>query len=239
MSMSGSPPATNGNRHHVLIVDDDRRMRRLLDVILEHAGYRVSLAADGTEALARVPRDTPDLVVLDVRMPVMDGLTCLQHLRAVSAVLVIILTASNDESEKARSLDLGAVDFFLKPFTPVEVLARVQAAVHGRLAPHRPLPAAFTIGAVTIDLPRQAVRRGRDIRLTPIECTILGELVRHRGHVVPHADLLTHVWGVESSERLDYLWMFVQHLRRIIEPNPLQPRYLLGGPGSGFTFAAD
>jgi DNA-binding response OmpR family regulator len=224
---------------HVLVVDDDHRMRRLLQVCLEQAGYRVSTVVDGVAALAHVAASPPDLILLDVMMPQMDGFTCLTHLRAFSAVPVVVLTAKGEEHDKARGLDLGADDFFTKPFNPAELLARVRAVLHCRQQPAGAASEVITIGDLTIDLARQVVRRDHDIQLTPTECRLLHELVSGRGRILPYRDLLARIWGDDYGDQLDYLLSFVRYLRTKIEPDPARPRYLLDWPGVGYVFATE
>jgi len=228
----------NDERRSVLIVDDDHRMRRLLRLNLESTGYRVVAAEDGAAALEAAEIDPPDLVLLDVMMPGMDGFSCLQRLREFSQVPVILLTAKGEEADKVHGLDLGADDYLTKPFGPAELLARVRAAL--RRQPGATPPATLVVGDLTINLARRRViRHGEEIRLTPTECRLLYELASNPGRVMLHTDLLARVWGAEYREEVDYLWTYVRYLRNKLEPDPSHPRYILSEPGVGYMLAAD
>jgi two-component system, OmpR family, KDP operon response regulator KdpE len=238
------PEAANGpliqrsdERRSVLIVDDDHRMRRLLKLNLEGAGYRTIVAEDGAAGLEIAELEPPDLVLLDVMMPGMDGFTCLQRLREFSQVPVILLTAKGEETDKVHGLDLGADDYLTKPFGPAELLARVRAALRRR--PGAMPPASLVVGDLEINLARRRViRDGEEIRLTPTEYKLLYELVSNAGKVLLHGDLLSRVWGQEYRDEVDYLWTYVRYLRNKLEPDPAHPRYILSEPGVGYTFVA-
>ena len=224
-------------RRSVLIVDDDHRMRRLLRLNLEGAGYRTIVADDGAAGLEIAELDHPDLVLLDVMMPGMDGFTCLERLREFSQVPVILLTAKGEEADKVHGLDLGADDYLTKPFGPAELLARVRAAL--RRQPGATPPASLVVGDLEINLARRRViRDGEEIRLTPTEYKLLYELVSNAGKVLLHGDLLSRVWGQEYRDEVDYLWTYVRYLRNKLEPDPAHPRYILSEPGVGYTFVS-
>jgi two-component system, OmpR family, KDP operon response regulator KdpE len=240
------PPPEAGNepliqrsdeRRRVLIIDDDHRMRRLLRLNLEGAGYRTIVAEDGAAGLEIAELEPPDLVLLDVMMPGMDGFACLQRLREFSQVPVILLTAKGEEADKVHGLDLGADDYLTKPFGPAELLARVRAAL--RRQPGAMPPASLVVGDLEINLARRRViRDGEEIRLTPTEYKLLYELVSNAGKVLLHGDLLSRVWGQEYRDEVDYLWTYVRYLRNKLEPDPAHPRYILSEPGVGYTFVA-
>jgi two-component system KDP operon response regulator KdpE len=222
----------------VLVLDDDPRMLRLLRLNLERDGYRVSTESDATSALDKVAIATPDLILLDVMMPVLDGFTFLAQLREFSAVPVIMLTAKGEERDKVHGLDLGADDYLTKPFGPAEMLARVRAVLRRRAQPSQETSAVLTFGDLSIDLMRRrVVRAGNDIRLTPTEYKLLRELATNRGRVLLHGDLLARVWGPEYRDEVDYLWTYVRYLRNKIEPDPARPRYILSEPGVGYVLA--
>jgi two-component system KDP operon response regulator KdpE len=226
-------------RHTILVVDDDHRMRRLLKVNLEGAGYRVVALNNGAAALEQVELDPPDLMLLDVMMPEMDGFTCLQRLREFSDVPVILLTAKAEEMDKVHGLDLGADDYLTKPFGPSEMLARVRAALRRR-QPGAAAPTTLVIGNLTLNLARRRiVQDGEEIRLTPTEYKLLYELASNAGRVLLHGDLLTRVWGPEYRDEVDYLWTYVRYLRNKLEPDPAHPRYILSEPGVGYMLAID
>jgi two-component system KDP operon response regulator KdpE len=231
--------ARRGEGHAILVVDDDPRMLRLLRLNLERAGYRVATEGDGVAALDRVDLEQPDLILLDVMMPAMDGFTVLARLREFSAVPVILLTAKGEERDKVQGLDLGADDYLTKPFGPAELLARVRAVLRRKAQPAEVTPSILAIGDLTIDLARRrVVRQGEEIRLTPTEYKLLRELATNRGKVLLHGELLARVWGPEYRDEVDYLWTYVRYLRQKIEPDPAHPRYLLSEPGVGYVFVS-
>jgi DNA-binding response OmpR family regulator len=226
-------------RATVLVVDDDQRMRRLLRLNLEKAGYRVSTAEDGPSGLEQAELEPPDLIMLDVMMPEMDGFTFLRRLREFSSVPIIMLSAKGEEQDKVQGLDLGADDYLTKPFAPAEMLARVRAALR-RGQPGDQPARDIQVGDLTINLARRRVIRGeREIRLTPTEYKLLYELATHAGRVLIHSDLLARVWGPEYRDEVDYLWTYVRYLRNKIEPDPANPRYILSEPGVGYMLAAE
>jgi DNA-binding response OmpR family regulator len=232
--------ARRGEGHAILVVDDDPRMLRLLRLNLERAGYRVATEGDGVAALDRVALERPDLILLDVMMPAMDGFTFLARLREFSAIPVILLTAKGEERDKVQGLDLGADDYLTKPFGPAELLARVRAVLRRRAQPGEATPSILSIGDLTIDLARRrVVRQGEQIHLTPTEYKLLRELATNRGKVLLHGELLARVWGPEYRDEVDYLWTYVRYLRQKIEPDPAHPRYLLSEPGVGYVLASD
>jgi two-component system, OmpR family, KDP operon response regulator KdpE len=232
--------AHRGEGHAILVVDDDPRMLRLLRLNLERAGYRVATEGDGVAALDRVALERPDLILLDVMMPAMDGFTFLARLREFSAVPVILLTAKGEERDKVQGLDLGADDYLTKPFGPAELLARVRAVLRRKAQTAEATPSILSIGDLTIDLARRrVVRQGDQIHLTPTEYKLLRGLATNRGKVLLHGELLARVWGPEYRDEVDYLWTYVRYLRQKIEPDPAHPRYLLSEPGVGYVLASD
>jgi len=238
--MNGSLTRRDDDRPAILVVDDDPRMQRLLRANLERAGYRVDTAAEGAAALDCVDLTPPDLILLDVMMPVMDGLTFLARLRAFSDLPVILLTAKGEERDKVQGLDLGADDYLTKPFGPAELLARARAVLRRRTQDGAHAPSALAVGDLTINLAqRRVLRQGQEIRLTPTEYKLLSELASNRGRVLLHGDLLSRVWGPEYRDQVDYLWTYVRYLRHKIEPDPAHPRYILSEPGVGYLLAAE
>jgi DNA-binding response OmpR family regulator len=228
------------DRGMILVVDDDHRMRRLLKLNLEGAGYRVETADDGAVALELAELDPPDLMLLDVMMPVMDGFTVLQRLREFSALSVILLTAKGEEQDKVRGLDLGADDYLTKPFGSAEMLARVRAVLRRQTQSVDQQPSTLIVGDLTINLARRRIsRNSQEIHLTPTEYKLLYELAMNRGRVLLHGELLSRIWGPEYRDQVDYLWTYVRYLRSKIEIDPAQPRYIMSQPGVGYVFAAD
>lgn len=220
----------------VLVIDDDVRMLRLIRLNLERVGYRVHTEQEPRAGLEAVEMSVPDLLILDVMMPAMDGFNLLDRVRAFSNVPVIMLTAKGEEQDKVRGLDLGADDYLTKPFGPRELLARVRAVLRRQETGKAP-PAAttITIGDVVIFPARRRVERdGQAIHLTPTEYKLLFELASNRDRVLLHEELLTRVWGLEYRDEVDYLWTYVRYLRSKIEPDPSSPRYILSQPGVGY-----
>jgi two-component system, OmpR family, KDP operon response regulator KdpE len=226
-------------RVSLLVTDDDHRMRRLLRLNLEQAGYRVTTAEDGSTAIDLVELDPPELILLDIMMPGIDGFTCLERLREFSNVPVILLTAKGEERDKVRGLDLGADDYLTKPFGPAEMLARVRAVLRRRHPSEEASP-ELVVGDLTINLlRRRVILHGHEIRLTPTEYKLLYELATNPGRVMLHSDLLSRVWGSEYRDEIDYLWTYVRYLRNKIEPDPGHPRYILSDPGVGYLLSAE
>jgi two-component system KDP operon response regulator KdpE len=222
----------------VLVVDDEPQIRRVMRMALTGQGYETIEARSGEEALERFRDQRPDLVLLDLNMPGMGGLETCRLLRSGSEVPVIILTVRNTEEEKVEALDAGADDYVTKPFGMSELLARIRAAL--RRAPLAPGggPRRVTSQDFDVDFEtRDVLVRGRPVRLTPKEFELLRYLVSQSGRPVPHRELLQAVWGPDYGDETEYLRVFITHLRKKIEPNPSQPRYLLTEPWVGYRFA--
>ena len=222
----------------ILVVDDEPDLRDAVRVYLEMHGYSVLLAADGQEALEKVRTTLPDLVVLDVMMPVMDGIAALQQLRTLSAVPVIMLTVKGDEDDKVRALRLGADDYVTKPFSQRELLARIESVLR-RAAQPAVLPQDTIVvdDDLTIDFARnRVIVRGQEEPLTATEHRLLYHLVTNAGRLMPSEILLARVWGPEYREEEHYVRLYVSYLRNKIEPDPAHPRYILTEKGLGYRF---
>jgi two-component system KDP operon response regulator KdpE len=222
----------------VLVVDDEPDLRDAVRVYLEMHGYSVLQAADGQEAVEKVRTTLPDLVVLDVMMPVMDGITALQQLRTLSAVPVIMLTVKGDEDDKVRALRLGADDYVTKPFSQRELLARIESVLR-RAAQPAILPQDTIVidDDLTIDFARnRVIVRGQEEPLTATEHRLLYHLVTNAGRLMPSEILLARVWGPEYREEEHYVRLYVSYLRNKIEPDPAHPRYILTEKGLGYRF---
>ena len=218
----------------ILIVDDEPAILRFLTPVLEASGYEVARAATGTEALRTIAHRPPDLVVLDLGLPDLDGKEVLTRLRAFSTVPVIILSARDRETEKIAALDLGADDFVNKPFGVGELMARIRTALRHRAVVQSD-PTILTIGAIKIDLPRHRVTRDdAPVHLTPREFELLAFLARHAGKVVTHRQLLAKVWGPAHEADTQYLRVYVGQLRQKLEPDPANPTIILTEPGIGY-----
>ena len=223
----------------ILVVDDEPKIVELARDYLEHAGFAVVSAFDGSEALTRARTDAPDLIVLDLGLPKLDGLDVARALRRDSNVPIVILSGRSDETDKLVGLELGADDYVTKPFSPKELVARVRAVLR-RI--ERPAPASDIIRAsdVTLDVPRMRVRAGdRDVELTATEFQLLAALAREPGRVFTRSQLLDAVHGVafESYERA--IDAHVKNIRRKLESDPREPRYLQTVHGVGYRFRDD
>jgi two-component system alkaline phosphatase synthesis response regulator PhoP len=222
----------------VLVVDDEPKIVQLARDYLEHAGFRVASASDGKEALASFRTDSPDLIVLDLGLPLLDGLDVARAVRKSSNVPIVMLTGRGDEADRISGLELGADDYVTKPFSPKELVARVRAVLRRAEVTAAPTD-LIRAGEVTLDVPRMAVRiQGHDVeQLTPTEFQLLATLARAPGRIFTRAQLLDAVHGVafESYERA--IDAHVKNIRRKLEPDPRVPRYLLTVHGVGYRFA--
>jgi two-component system, OmpR family, KDP operon response regulator KdpE len=225
-------------RQTILVIDDEAPMRKYLSANLKKRGYGVAEAVDGTEALKLLNEHIFDLIILDIMMPGPDGLQVLTAVRRDMDVPVLVLSARGREGDKVAALDLGADDYLTKPFGVEELLARVRAGLRrAGTAPKGPLP-PYRHGELEVNFSTRQVRCARtEITLTPREYEVLAYFARNAGKVLTHRQLLQAVWGPEYGDESDYIWTYVRRLRRKIEPEPDQPRYLLTEPGVGYRFA--
>ncbi len=219
----------------ILVVDDEPQIRRVMRTTLASHGYSVTEAPNGEDALEKLRSEPPDLILLDMNMPGMGGLAACREIRGVSEVPIIMLTVRNAEKDKVRALDAGADDYVVKPFGMEELLARIRAALR-RTSPGEN-PAPITAGDLTIDFERRQVAlRGRPIRLTPKEFDLLRHLVANQGKPLSHRKLLQSVWGPDYGDETEYLRVFINQLRKKIEPDPSRPRYIRTDPWIGYHF---
>jgi two-component system KDP operon response regulator KdpE len=227
------------DRRRVLVVDDEPLIRRALTASLEAAGYDVTTAADGESALAAAALRQPDAVVLDLRLPGIDGVEVCRRLRAWSDVPVIVLSSLDAETEKIDALDAGADDYVTKPWSAGELLARLRASL--RRAPDGPGGDGIVrFGDVVVDLAREQVDRGGElVHLTPIEYRLLAVLARNPGKVLTHAMLLRMVWGLAYQGETHYVRVYMARLRRKLEADPSRPRHLLTQSGVGYRLIAE
>jgi two-component system KDP operon response regulator KdpE len=221
----------------ILVVDDDPLIVRLVRANLEKAGYRVRAASDGEAALDAVVEDPPSLVILDLMLPRMDGYEVCRRIREMSLVPVVMLTARGEQVDKLRGFEMGADDYLTKPFAPAELLARVRAVLRRSQQGASPsAPAVVRCGDIAIDLVRRRVTvRDEPVRLTRTEFQLLQQLALNAGKVLSHTELLTKVWGPEYRDDRDYLWAYVRHLRRKLEPDPERPVHIRSEPGFGYV----
>ena len=220
----------------VLVVEDEAGLRKALGINLRARDYEVSLAADGRSALSAASADPPDVVVLDLGLPDMDGVEVIEGLRGWSEAPIIVLSARGSEPDKVVALDAGADDYVTKPFGMDELLARLRAALRRRPAVED-LPALETVD-FRIDLAAKTVqdRDGAAVRLTPTEWHLVEMLIRNQGKLVSQRELLQEVWGPSYETETNYLRVYIAQLRRKLEPNPAEPRYLITEPGVGYRF---
>ena len=225
------------NQSRILVVDDEPQIQRFLRPSLTAAGYEVVEAGTGAEALKAVATQAPDLVILDLGLPDMDGKEVITSLRGWSDVPIVILSARDRESEKIAALDLGADDYVEKPFGIGELTARIRTALRHR-GRRDAIPTVMEVEGLTIDPVKRLVSRdGETVHLTPKEYDLLMLLARHAGRVMTHRTLLTSVWGPAHGDDLHYLRVFIGQLRHKIERDPTEPRIVRTEPGVGYRMA--
>jgi len=222
----------------ILVVDDEPRIIEAVSMNLELEGYQVSAARNGYEALQKLTEDLPDLIILDVMMPEIDGFETLGKIREVSTVPVIMLTVKGEEIDKVKGLDLGADDYVTKPFSPKELVSRVKAVLR---RVEMPTPAPKTEirvdDSLSIDFShRKVMVKGKEVHLRPTEYRLLYHLVSNAGHVLTHETLLRRVWGYEYRDEDHYLWLYITYLRQKLEEDTKHPKYILGERGIGYRF---
>jgi two-component system KDP operon response regulator KdpE len=224
----------------VVLIEDEPQIRRFLRATLTGQGYRLFEAGTAADGLVEVASRQPDVVIIDLGLPDLDGLEVIRRLREWSKVPVIVLSARGQERDKVSALDAGADDYVSKPFSAGELLARLRVALrHAAGAAHEE-SAAFTVGELQVDLLRRHVTvAGAEVRLTPIEYKLLTTLVRYAGRVVTHQQLLRDVWGPSHDDQSHYVRVYMAHLRQKIEAEAARPRYLLTEPGVGYRLAAE
>jgi two-component system KDP operon response regulator KdpE len=226
------------DRATVLVIDDEPPIRRLLRTTLAVHDYRVIEAADGAEGLRLLRHERPDVLVLDLGLPDIDGLDLIRQIRAESPVPIVVLSSRDDERGKVEALDLGADDYVTKPFGMEELVARLRTALRHRLQQQggRPL---FRSGDLTVDLVRRIVTvRGEEVKLSPKEYDLLQQFVLHAGKVLTHRHLLREVWKDETGGDVQYLRVYVRQLRQKIEADPERPTHILTEPGVGYRLQA-
>jgi two-component system KDP operon response regulator KdpE len=220
----------------VLVVDDEPQIRRFLRTSLHAHGYQIIEAASGEEAVTRAATEQPDIVILDLGLPDVDGQEVIRRIREWSDVPIVVLSVREREADKIEALDHGGDDYVVKPFGIGELLARIRTALRHRLQAEAEQP-VFRAGALVVDLARRVVSvDGREVRLTPKEYDLLRVLVTHAGKVLTHQQLLRQVWGPAYLTETHYIQVYIRQLRRKIEPDPAQPQYILTEPGVGYRF---
>jgi two-component system KDP operon response regulator KdpE len=227
------------NKKHILVVDDDPAILRLLSTNLKARDYEVTTATNGEESLEAVQRDFVDLMILDLMMPKVDGVEVCRRIREWSDVPIIILSARGDEKDKVKCLELGADDYLTKPFGIAELLARIKTAFRHRGDPSvAPTQSSFTCDGLEINFAKRRVTvSGQEIPLTPTEYSLLQHLAVNSDKVLTHSMILQTVWGNEYSSEKEYLRVFVGRLRRKLERDPNNPKYIKTIPGVGYCMA--
>ncbi len=221
----------------ILVVDDEPQIRRVLKTTLAANGYTVMEARDAEAALEQVRDAAPDLVLLDSNMPGMSGLEACREIREAGDIPIIMVSVRNSERDKVRALDAGADDYVVKPFSTPELLARIRAALRRTSATQGGGPQRLSLENIEIDFDaRRVMAAQREVRLTPKEFDLLRYLVLHANKTIPHRELLQAVWGPDYGNELEYLRVFVNQLRKKIEPQPTKPRYLITDPWVGYRF---
>ena len=225
-------------RSRVLLVDDEVAIQRAVGPLLRSRGYDVDIASTGTDALRMVEERPPDLIVLDLGLPDLEGTEVCRRVRAKSTVPIVVLSARGAEADKVSALDLGADDYVTKPFGPEELLARIRVALRRVTADDNAETGQFHAGDLTVDYDRRRVlRQDAEIRLTPKEFELLSLLARNHDRVLTHRAILKGVWGANAVDQPEHLWALVAQLRKKIEPDPGTPRYLLSEPWVGYRFS--
>lgn len=225
-------------RRKILVVDDEERMVRFIRLNLEHDGYFVSEAFNGKQALQRLRDETPDLILLDVMMPDMDGFEVLQLVREINSVPVIMLTAKGEENDRVRGLELGADDYITKPFSPRELAGRIKAVLRRTEGPGSGMHGLIEIDErLKIDFDRREIwLEGKIVKLRPTEYRLLYHLVQNAGWVITHDQILTKVWGYEYRDEPHYVRLYINYLRQKLEKDPADPKYILTERGVGYRF---
>lgn len=225
----------------IVLIEDEPQIRRFLRVTLAGQEYRLFEAVTGADGLVEAATRQPDVVIVDLGLPDMDGIEVIRRLREWTAVPIIVLSARGREGDKVAALDAGADDYVSKPFGVGELLARIRVALrHAAGAPRGGDDAVFAVGDLRVDLARRHVFvGGKEVHLTPIEYKLLTTLVRHAGKVLTHGQLLKEVWGPSHGEEAHYLRVYMAQLRRKLEADPTRPRYLLTEPGVGYRLAGE
>jgi len=220
----------------ILLIEDDPQIRRFLRASLVTQGYDLIEAGTGREGLALAASRVPDMVLLDLGLPDMEGMEVITQLRTWSHVPIIILSARGQERDKVANLDAGADDYLTKPFGVGELLARIRVALRKAMPSEEGKPEVmYSLGNIKVDFERRLVFRGQEeVHLTPIEYKLLAVLVKHRGKVVTHRQLLKEVWGPSYVDQNPYLRIFILNLRRKLEDDPTRPQFLLTEPGVGY-----
>lgn len=228
------------NSPHILIIDDEAQIQRALRTILTEKQFQVTTASRGEEGLTLAAASEPDLIILDLGLPDMDGVEVCRRLREWTQTPVIILSVRDGERQKVAALDQGADDYLTKPFSIEELLARVRVALRHSARMQGTPSKVVKAGAITVDLAWHIVKRGEEeIKLTGTEYKLLAFLASNHGRVLTHQSILTQVWGPADADHTEYLRVYMRQLRKKLEPDPERPQFILTEPGIGYRFIAD
>jgi two-component system KDP operon response regulator KdpE len=239
VTASGGRPGTPPPR--ILVIDDEPQIQRALRTILTQNGYQVSIAARGGEGLDQAAASRPDVIILDLGLPDMDGITVCERLREWTRTPIIVLTVRDSDADKVAALEQGADDYLTKPVSTEELLARLRVALRHAARWQGTLQESVVIaGPLTVDLARHQVRRdGDEVKLTATEFRLLAYLVANANRVLTHRGILTHVWGPDEGDHVEYLRVYIRQLRKKLEPDPERPEFLVTEPGVGYRFILD
>ncbi len=228
------------NAPHILVIDDEPQILRAIRTILTEKGFRVTTASRGEEGLTLAATNEPDLIILDLGLPDMDGVEVCTRLREWTQTPIIILSVRDSERDKVAALDMGADDYLTKPFGIEELLARVRVALRHSGRASESQSKVVKAGPITIDLVWHLVKRGEEeIKLTATEYKLLAYLASNHGRVLTHQSILTNVWGAADADHTEYLRVYMRQLRKKLEDDPESPQYILTEPGIGYRFIAD
>lgn len=228
------------NAPHILVIDDEPQILRALRTILTEKQFKVTTASRGEEGLTMAAANEPDLIILDLGLPDMDGVEVCTRLREWTQTPIIVLSVRDSERDKVAALDRGADDYLTKPFGIEELLARVRVALRHSARTQGTQAKLIKAGALIIDLAWHSVRRGEEeIKLTGTEYKLLAYLAANHGRVLTHQSILSHVWGPADADHTEYLRVYMRQLRKKLETDPERPQYILTEPGIGYRFIAD
>ena len=228
------------SQSHILVIDDEPQILRAIRTILTEKQFKVSVANRGEDGLALAAASEPDLIILDLGLPDMDGTEVCARLREWTQTPIIILSVRDGERDKVAALDMGADDYLTKPFGIEELLARVRVALRHAANRKGEQNKVIKAGPLTVDLVRHIVKRGEEeVKLTGIEYRLLAYLAAHHDRVLTHQNILTDVWGPEDADHTEYLRVYMRQLRKKLEEDPERPQYILTEPGIGYRFIAD
>ena len=226
------------NQPHILVIDDEPQILRALRTVLTAQHFLVTLANRGEEGLALAAANPPDLIILDMNLPDMDGLQVCEQLREWTQLPIIVLSVRDSERDKVQALNKGADDYLAKPFYIDELVARIRVALRHAAQAQVGANPKVTIGDLVIDLAAHTITKsGQDVKLTATEYKLLAYLVSHSGRVLTHQSILTHVWGIEYMDNVEYLRVYISQLRKKLENDPQQPHWLISEPGVGYRFS--